>query len=324
MTDFSYLLSKIKDAPIINDPFDHIYIENFFDENDFKKIVQSDAINTHSYKSNEEMFQSLFNHGFKSIDFPGCINNVDDYCEWHLTKNSSKKMNTACESFGMTLRLMNPASHLLISLKNFLESSDFNQTIAAKLDIPMNQTYSDHGIQKYLDGYEISPHPDIRKKALTYMVNINPNPSSHLIDHHTQYCVFNNRFQYIEEFWRANTEYDRCWVPWDWTETKFIQNVNNSFLMFSPSNKTLHAIKASYDHLVGQRTQLYGNLWYENSPSLDVIEWEDLEITPSHDNQSLSTNNKKMSSFSAMKQKLKSKISGILPDRNYSNIRNKD
>ena len=109
-----------------------------------------------------------------------------------------------------------------------------------------------------------------------------------------------------------------------WAETKFIQRINNSFLMFSPSNKTLHAIKASYDHLVGQRTQLYGNLWYENSPSLDVIEWENLQITSSQERQSSSTNNNKMNGFSFIKQKLKSKLLKIFSDSNYSNIRNRD
>jgi hypothetical protein len=34
-------------------------------------------------------------------------------------------------------------------------------------------------------------------------------------------------------------------------------------VIFAPSSGTLHAVRAHYDHLAGQRTQFYGNLWYE-------------------------------------------------------------
>ena len=43
-----------------------------------------------------------------------------------------------------------------------------------KFGIEYQNCNIDGGIQKYLDGYELSPHPDIRLKAATFMVNINP------------------------------------------------------------------------------------------------------------------------------------------------------
>jgi hypothetical protein len=43
------------------------------------------------------------------------------------------------------------------------------------------------------------------------------------------------------------------------------QTENNSIVIFSPRWDTMHAIRAHYDHLVTQRTQFYGNLWYETS-----------------------------------------------------------
>jgi len=48
--------------------------------------------------------------------------------------------------------------------------------------------------------------------------------------------------------------------------------------MFSPSSLTMHAVKANYNHLKGQRTQLYGNLWYKNANTLNKLEWESLVI----------------------------------------------
>ena len=125
MKNFQYLIDKIKNSKIIDTPYQHIYIENFFNDEDFAEITNSDAVNTKNYKNNDELFQSLFNMGYKSIDFPGCINNAKEYNEWHINKKSSKKLNTTCEGFGMTLRLMDSNPGILEDLKNFIESKTF-------------------------------------------------------------------------------------------------------------------------------------------------------------------------------------------------------
>ena len=136
----------------------------------------------------------------------------------------------------------------------------------------------DGGIQKYLDGYEISPHPDTRKKAATFMVNINPTDKSEKLNHHTHYLKFKKTYSYVEEFWKGNLDIDRAWVPWEWAETVKQQSKNNSIVLFSPSDDTLHGVKASYNHLTTQRTQLYGNLWYKLSPAKKTLEWERLDL----------------------------------------------
>ncbi len=323
MKNFFYLIEKINNAKIVEYPFSHIYIENFFNDLDFQNIVEADSINTRNFKNNNEMFNSLFDHGYKTIDFPGCISDVNEYCDWHENKITSKKMNTACESFGMTLRLMEPQSEILVDLKNFIESKEFNEAIAKKFNISRNSVYSDHGIQKYLDGYEISPHPDIRKKALTYMININPHSSSESLNHHTEYLTLKKEYKYVESFWEGNQEFDRCWIPWEWAESKFVQNQNNSLVMFSPSNNSIHAIKALYNHLHSQRTQLYGNLWYENFKSLQNVEWENLIISPSELNSSSKKYLSRLRPFSIL-QKIKSKINIFSnKTKNYSDVRNR-
>jgi hypothetical protein len=174
----------------------------------------------------------------------------------------------------MVFRLKIFKHPLLSSINEYLVGSEFNQTVADKFKIDINLCNADAGIQKYLDGYEISPHPDIRKKATTFMVNINPGENSELIDYHTHYMKFKDDFKFIENFWKDNKKLERCWVPWDWCETAFMQTKNNSIVIFSPNDSTLHAVKATYNHLLTQRTQLYGNLWYNESSTESLPQWE--------------------------------------------------
>jgi hypothetical protein len=168
-----------------------------------------------------------------------------------------------------------------------------------KFGLESAATKTDNGLQKYLDGYEISPHPDIRQKALTYMININPSASSEKLYFHTHYLRFTSEWKYIEEYWRGHPEHDRCWVPWDWCESVKIQTRNNSIVMFSPSDSTLHAIRTSYDHLSTQRTQFYGNLWYRTSNTTGKPNWRDFQVNPTPERLAQRT--------------LKSYIHGLLP-----------
>jgi len=264
---YDYVLRKIKDAKITKIPFEHIQIKDLFNEVDFEQIVKSREIEIRQSKNDDELFKELFKSGYKIISFPGCIDDKEKYVKWHKTKNVSHKMNTSCEGFGVVLRLVDAHSPVVKELMSFLESSEFKACISEKFGIKLDECSYDHGIQKYLDGYEISPHPDNRKKALTYMVNINPSNNSEKFEHHTQYLKFKPEWEYVKEFWKGNPKVDTCWVPWEWCHTEKTQTQNNSLVIFSPSNDTLHGVKANYDHLIYQRTQLYGNLWYDESQS---------------------------------------------------------
>lgn len=131
--------------------------------------------------------------------------------------------------------------------------------------------------QKYLHGYEISPHPDVRKKAATYMLNLNPYADSEKSDIHTHLLKFSKGKSHILDFWKNNLEIDRCWVPWDWCESVIQTTKNNSIILFAPSDDTMHAIKLNYDHLKFQRTQIYGNLWYNESTAIYPSTYKDLQ-----------------------------------------------
>lgn len=322
MENFKYLIDKILNTDIIERPFPHIYIENFFTQEDFTNIIESNGVNTKNYKDNNDLFSSLFDMGYKIIDFPGCINNVEEYNSWHNKKFSSKKLHSACEGFGMTLRLLQPSSKILEDLKSLIESTEFNYALASKFNIDPKSVYFDNGLQKYLDGYEISPHPDIRKKALTYMININPHSNSEDLNHHTHYLKLKKEYKYIQEFWKSNTEYDRCWVPWDWAETAFIQNKNNSLVMFSPSDNTIHAVKASYNHLISQRTQLYGNLWFNNFQDKIELSWEEMAIPNLNSLPQKSTFKSLIHSAPLKLRNFIDRFNNLQKTNNYSSIRN--
>jgi hypothetical protein len=276
---FSYLIGKIKDCPFQHDPFRHIQINGFFSERDFARITAAQDILVPTARTDDDLFAALFAAGFKIINFPGCTIDRKAYVKWHQSRSRQSGFNnSSCEGFGITLRLTAPASAIMSDLVDFMNSAEFQSAMAEKFDIDIDTVRPDTGIQKYLDGYEISPHPDMRAKALTYMVNMNPAPESETQDHHTHYMTFTSRFAYVRAYWDGRPDEDRCWVPWSWCETVKMQTENNSLVAFSPNNTTLHGVKANYDHLAHQRTQMYGNLWYRHTDIRPGPEWEDLMI----------------------------------------------
>ena len=40
----------------------------------------------------------------------------------------------------------------------------------------------------------------------------------------------------------------------------------------------MHGVKANYNHLLTQRTQLYGNIWYDKSEIDYKLDWEGLRF----------------------------------------------
>ena len=296
---YKYLIDKINQAEFSKQPFKQIYIEDFFNESDFKKITESNQISLDVQKNDYELHDNLIENGFEIISFPGTTSNFKDYAKWHKKKGRKaiiKNNKEIVSSCGIVYRLSKPNVEIK-NLFDFINSDDFNRALADKFEINFDDCKVDNGIQKYLDGYEISPHPDIRRKALTFMVNINPNYLEQ--DYNTHYLEFKPEFKYIQNFWTNNKDSDRCWVPWGWCESKKTQNKNNSIVIFSPGDDTMHAVKADYNHLISQRTQLYGNLWYKESNVKYRPQWSDLQVK-----KTVEKHNK----LDVLVQKVKSKI----------------
>jgi hypothetical protein len=147
---------------------------------------------------------------------------VDKYLRWHAepSQKHGAKIHgfgeELCEGFGIAYRLKGSPSVRLKQFCDFFSSDEFFAALARRFDIDLTVTTKDSGLQKYLDGYEISPHPDIRKKALTFMVNVNTSPDSSTSNHHTHYMTFKPEWRYISEYWKGNPYSERTWVPWDW------------------------------------------------------------------------------------------------------------
>jgi hypothetical protein len=275
---FQYLLDKIDRVPFSTMPFKHLEIADFFAPEDFAEIVRAPEVALRVFSSDQDLVDGLSEAGYEPIPFPGTTDDVQTYLGWHRG-GQSHPVGDTCEGFGMTFRLMRFTSPILLELQQFFTSPAFLERTAARFDITPDATRADSGLQKYLDGYEISPHPDTRQKALTYMVNINPDAESDTKDFHTHYMTFTPSKRYVQEYWRHNPDSERCWVPWDWCETEKRQTRNNSIVLFSPAEDTLHAVRASYDHLTTQRTQFYGNLWYAAEQVRENPQWRDYVIT---------------------------------------------
>jgi hypothetical protein len=277
MSKFDYILDKIANAPFESEPFRHVYIENLFSADHFLEITSAPEINIHPAESDEALFADLYKHNYKEIEFPGTTTNIKEYLRWHKKPFSDKPVDQRlCDGFGVTLRLQKPTDgSILQQLAQFFKSDDFWEIAAGKFNINLDDVKTDIGLQKYLDGYEISPHPDIRLKALTFMINMNPAPNSEAIDYHTHYLKFKPERQYVQSYWAEHRDEDRFWVPWSWCTTCKQQTRNNSVVLFSPADDTMHAVKASYNHLLTQRTQYYGNLWYKTSQVKTKPSWRD-------------------------------------------------
>ncbi|MEO0829700.1 MAG: hypothetical protein AAFY03_04490 [Pseudomonadota bacterium] len=274
--NFDYLIEKIRTAEFETEPFSHLHIQSFLSEEHFEAVVTAPEINTTAATSPAQLIEQLEGVGYKAISFPGCVTSKSEYLKW-LEGGSKKSVHKATEGFGMVMRLAPPEGSVIEALDAFMKSDEMKAALAEKFSLE-DELVVDAGIQKYLHGYEISPHPDTRRKALTWMFNANPGAESEDAEIHTHYMTFKPEWSFISGFWKGNPDVDRCWVPWEWCTTQKQQRDNNSIVFFAPSDDTIHAVKANYDHLKTQRTQFYGNLWYKADPMLQKVEFEDLDI----------------------------------------------
>lgn len=259
-----YLLDKLAAAEIQTDPFPHIHIEDFLAADDFAAVVNATEVTLPPASNVDQLFAEMTGAGYKPIQFPGCTKNRAEYVAWLESGTPAKNTESTCEAKGMALRCESPRSEPVRALDHLFRSPELKTLLVDKFGITA-PTRIEAGLQKYLHGYEISPHPDIRKKALTWMLNVNPGPASEGQDFHTHYMRFLPEWEFVQDFWRDNPKAETCWVPWDWCETVKRQTANNSIVIFAPRHDTLHAVRAHYDHLPAQRTQFYGNLWHTDS-----------------------------------------------------------
>lgn len=262
MEQFKYLGERIIDESFHDNPFPHLVLENFLNKEHFDIVINDDQIHFEEHKTTQRLMQTLVTKDYRVQDFPGCIMSSGTYLR-NLINNDFPNTHSACEGYGITYRLNKIKNKTISELVNYLNSDHFHNCIKQKFEIK-NDTTIISAIQKNLTKYEISPHPDIRQKCMTYLLNINKDDSVEKEDVHTHLLQFKESKKFLYEYWEKCTDVDRFWVPWDWCDTKKVIRKNNSMVMFKTSNDTLHGIKMDYDHLKWQRTQIYGNLMYKD------------------------------------------------------------
>lgn len=270
---FEYLLKKVRSATVRVFPFPHLRIDDFFDSRHFRELQTSPEINLGPMGSNSDLRRRAGQVGYVPIKFPGAFH---DWGEYQMDQSRRAQgegedlgKNLASESRGLVLRLAGPSSRCMQDLNFFMESGELQREVCIKLGVEMGNGLVDGGIQKYLDGYEIPPHPDVRQKLLTLLLPLHPSTFGMSVDQvslGTQLLKFRQKYEVVSEFWEQHELFDRCWCPWSWCETVEVHHQANSLLAFSPSNKSLHGVKARYDHLSWQRTHLYSNVWHKESP----------------------------------------------------------
>ena len=277
MGNYDYLIENINSQPVHTSPFDFVYCEDFFSKDHFAQITSATQVNVPEFASTEAMCAQLQQtYNYSPVSFPGCTQDVDSYISWYKERNDDYKTanKDLLEGVGIAFRLQSYSDTILQELVDFFNSDAWHDCIKNKFG-KTRETRVETAIQKYVSGYEISPHPDIRRKCATYMININ-HPRAENLELHTHFMEFVEDKKHLYDYWENNLDVDRCWVPWSWADTKFKHTKNNSITMFAPNSRTMHAVKLDYDHLQFQRTQFYGNLWYTNSEKLPKATWRDL------------------------------------------------
>ena len=122
--DYKYLIKKIQQAEFSKQPFKHIYIEDFFNESDFRKITNSNQISLDIQKNDYELHNNLIKNGYEIISFPGTTSNFKDYARWHKKKNGKriiKENKEIVSSLGIVYRLSKPNSEIK-NLFDFINS----------------------------------------------------------------------------------------------------------------------------------------------------------------------------------------------------------
>jgi len=265
---FNYIIEKVKTATFISDPYPHLYIKDFISEEHLDIILKDTQIHFKEVFTDDELYNELINQDYKIQQFPGCAN------DWNTYKKLLQDKDKVCiensdlvESMGITFRLdyQDITSDIIKELVEFMNGDKFHQTLKDKFGL-VDKTNIISAIQKNLNRYEISPHPDIRRKALTYLLNINKDKSIEFEDVHTHMLEFKKKDDSLIKYWVENLDKERQWTSWDRCNTIKICSKNNTMLVLAPQSNppTLHGVKLNYDHKKFQRTQIYGNLIYVN------------------------------------------------------------
>ena len=278
MNNLNYLAVKVLNANISYEPFEHIVIENFLSKDHIDTILNDKQIHFNSCENTKKLIDILEEKHYQIQGFPGCSTDIEDYMSRCKNKNWPTERNgTPVETFGITFRLKKYINPMIKEIVDYMGSEDFQKALSEKFNIK-KETYAISAIQKNLSHYEISPHPDTRRKAMTYLLNINKDNKAEKLDIHTHLLKFKKSYDKVYRIWEEKNQFDRCWVPWEWCDTERMIRKNNTIVIFPTTNRSLHAVKLNYNHCDFQRTQIYGNLMYKDIKKVPQRNYKEVEL----------------------------------------------
>jgi hypothetical protein len=139
MSEFNYLIEKLRDAEFISYPFDHLEIENFLSEEHFNIINSDSQIHFEEQKSHNELRNKLRENLYKPISFPGCTTDEDEYYDMlnngNISSVKSGVKGADTEGVGIAYNLTEIRNSFIKKLIEFLNSSVFEDALRNKFEI---------------------------------------------------------------------------------------------------------------------------------------------------------------------------------------------
>jgi hypothetical protein len=264
---FSHVVERIAAAPIIRDPYPYIYVKDIFPSAYY-----------------QAMLQRIVDVGeFAPAVYPGV--GVD------LTAANFRDHGLTCENLA--------SDPWLSAFHNFLKSELFTRPLLERFSAPDSwgergpaipaekHRYFANGqtdftsvfdLHKDMAGYEITPHPDIPSKIITYLFYLTPDES--LRQFGTMLCRPKKGVKQSLQDREAASRISRAvakltkrfsgpygldqkegWLPWeDFDITAMAEALPNSFFAFAPNDLSFHAVRMNIpaDAPVQERLTLRG------------------------------------------------------------------
>lgn len=201
----------------------------------------------------EELRLELFDKGWVPISYPGAIEG-----------NRGSNLLSRPTGKGLVYKLADKCADkpdgIRTQLHNFLVGKDSQvaNVLLAKFGLEVNSGWNTYEYNKDLNGYEISPHPDVSGKLVTYQLNLAKDEK--LARYNLATRLLKLKLDHYDDVTKLSKTRDRPWGLWEWfNEITSVPFVGNTFFTFAPSDNTYHAVKLQeYPENEQQRTMIRG------------------------------------------------------------------
>lgn len=261
---FPDVLQAIRAAPILHDPFPHIYITEVFQPAFFRQLIEAIAARAvfepavYPGVSVDLKAENFHDHGL------ACANadEVPELARLHGFLKSGRFSRALLEKFADPASWGERGSAIPAEKHRFFADgrNDFTSVFDLHKDLP---------------GYAITPHPDVEEKIITFLFYLTPNDDLRRFG--TMLCrpkpehradiarhAEPQRHGLIARLVRSAVGrygLDQGWLPWEWFEiAKIAEARANSFVAFAPNAESYHAVRMNIppEHPLQERLTLRG------------------------------------------------------------------